>query len=412
MTLGNVPLSAISARLHPGARVFLPGSAAEVRALTGMLTAPDAVALHLTATLVPGINAMPALPLAPGATLTNPFAFGPAGSQAKGAARHVPATYAGFAKHIARATFDAVIVTVAPPGPDGRASLGPAVEFTPTALARTGRMIVVINHALPAMPDAPTVALRDAELVVETDSPLCAYDAGVATPEALAIAGGIAAFITDGATVQIGIGKVPDALLRALTDRRGLRLHSGMLSDGMQALAAAGALDPHHLPTSCVHVGTQAHYDWVRGRAGLIVAPVSQTHAPGTLAAQPRLVAVNGAIEVDLFGQANLETIGPRAISGVGGAGDFAAAAARAPDGISIVGLPAVGPKGVARIVPQLTGPVSLPRHEVDVVVTEFGSADLRGLCSMARAERIMAIAAPDHRAALSSAWHDIAAKL
>lgn len=356
------PLSAIPAALVPGTRVFLPGSAAEVPALTALLTGPDAVPLHLTATLVPGINAMPSLPLAPGATLTNPFAFGPAGTQGAGAVQHMPVSYASFAKHVAHARFDAVIVTVAPPGSDGRASLGPAAEFTPTALARTGRMIVVINHALPPMPGAPTIALQDASLVVETDSPLCTYDAGAATPEALAIAGGIAAFITDGATVQIGIGKVPDALLRALNDRRGLRLHSGMLSDGMQALAAAGALDPCHLPTSCVHVGTQAHYDWVRGRAGLVVAPVSQTHAPGTLAAQPGLVAVNGAIEVDLFGQANLETIGPRAISGVGGAGDFAAAAARAPDGISLVGLPALGPKGMTRIVPRLSGPVSLPR--------------------------------------------------
>jgi hypothetical protein len=203
------------------------------------------VPLHLTATLVPGINAMPALPLAAGATLTNPFAFGPPGTQGAGAARHLPCSYAGFAKHIANSTFDAVIVTVAPPGPDGRASLGPAVEFTPTALARSGRMIVVINHALPPMPGAPTIALQDAALVVETDSPLCSYDAGAATPEALAIATGIAGFIGDGATVQIGIGKVPDALLRALTDRRGLRLHSGMLSDGMQALAGRRRAGPH-----------------------------------------------------------------------------------------------------------------------------------------------------------------------
>lgn len=405
-------LGAIAAALGPGARVFLPGSAAEVPALTTLLTAPDAVPLHLTATLVPGINKMPALPLAAGATLTNPFAFGPAGSQAGGAARHLPCSYAGFSKHLGHSAFDTVIVTVAPPGKDGRASLGPAVEFTPTAMARARRVIAVINHALPPMPGAPSIAVSEAALVVETDSPLCSYDAGAATPEALAIARGIAGFVGDGASVQIGIGKVPDALLRALTDRRGLRLHSGMLSDGMQALLAAGALDATHPPTACVHVGTQAHYDWVRGRTGLVVAPVSQTHAPATLAAQPRLVAVNAAIEVDLFGQANLEFIGQRAISGVGGAADFAAAAARAPDGVSIVGLPAIGPKGMSRIVPRLSGPVSLPRHEVDVIVTDHGAADLRGLGTVARAERIIALAAPDHRAALADAWRDMAARL
>lgn len=412
MSIGDRTLSAISTALAPGSRVFLPGSAAEVGALTALLTAPDAVPLHLTATLVPGINPTPGLPLAPGATLTNPFAFGPAGTQAAGAARHLPVSYGSFARHVAQSRFDAVIVTVAPPGPDGRASLGPAVEFTPLALERAHRRILVINHAFPAMPDAPSVALSDADLVVETDSPLRTYDAGAPTPEALSIALGIAGFIGDGATVQIGIGKVPDALLRALSDRRRLRLHSGMLSDGMQALVAAGALDPDHRPTACVHVGTQAHYDWVRGRPGLVVAAVSRTHAPATLAAQPGLIAVNGAIEVDLFGQANLESIGARAISGVGGAGDFAAAAARAPDGVSIVGLPALGPRGVSRIVPLLTGPVSLPRHEIDVIVTEYGAADLRGLCTMARAERIIAVAAPDHRPALSDAWRAMAAKL
>lgn len=402
---------AVLSLLSPGARVFIPGSAAECGALTDLLLSEAAPPLEITASLVPGINPAPAWPPRPGTTLVSPFPFGPAGTQAAGRLRHVPLSYVQFDRALAAQSFDFCVVQVAPPDAQGRASLGPAVEFTPTVLRGGARIIAVVNPGVPAMPYAPSIRLADAAVVIESDAPLRTYDAGAPTAEATAIAGNIAAFIGDGATVQIGLGKVPDALLRALTDRRGLRLHSGMLSDGMQALVAAGALDPAHRPTSCVHVGTAAHYDWLRGRAGIVVAPVSQTHAALTLAAQPRLVAVNGALSVDLFGQANLEAIGSRAISAVGGAPDFAAAAARG-DGISIVGLPATGPKGSSRIAARLDGTVALPRHDIDVIVTEHGAADLRGLCVMARAERLIAIAAPEHRAALADQWRDIAGRL
>ena len=404
-------LGAVLAVLAPGARVFIPGSAAECGALTDLLLSDAAPPLAITASLVPGINPAPVWPPRPGTTLASPFPFGPAGTQGAGQLRHMALSYYQFDRALAAQKFDFCVVQVAPPDADGRASLGPAVEFTPTALRGGARIIAVVNPNLPAMPDAPWIRLADAAVVIDSDAPLRTYDAGAPTAEATAIAANIAGFIGDGATVQIGLGKVPDALLRALTDRRGLRLHSGMLSDGMQALVAAGALDPTHKPTSCVHVGTSAHYDWLRGRGGVVVAPVSQTHAPATLAAQPELVAVNGAVSVDLFGQANLESIGPRAISGVGGAADFAAAAARGT-GVSIVGLPATGPKGASRITARLDGTVSLPRHDIDVIVTEFGAADLRGASVMDRAERLIAIAAPDHRSALTDQWRDIASRL
>lgn len=401
-------LAAILARLTPGERVFLPGSAAEIPALTDALFRPDAVALDITASFVPGINPMPEGALPEGGRFANPFAMRPASPGFV----QMPFSYGAYARALSRMAFDTCILHVAPPDRQGRASLGPAVEFAPIAMARSRRVIAVVNPMMPAIPGAARFDLSRAEAVVTLPAPLRVYEVGGASAEAQAIAAGIARFVEDGSTLQIGLGKVPDALLRGLTDRQDLRLHSGMLSDGMQALAATGALAPACPAVSCVHVGSLAHYDWLRDRPGIAVRPVTETHAPAVLAALPRLVAVNGALSVDLFGQANLEMLGPRAISGVGGAADFARAAALAPDGISVIGLPSTTPKGESRIVPALQGVVSLPRQDIDVVVTEHGAADLRGVGVAERAERLIAVAAPRHRPALSEALAGLLARL
>ncbi|KKK74381.1 hypothetical protein LCGC14_2884340, partial [marine sediment metagenome] len=167
--------------------------------------------------------------------------------------------------------------------------------------------------------------LDRAEAIFEIAAPLREYDVGAPSAEAEAIAGGIAQFVRDGTALQIGLGKVPDVLLRRVTDRRGLRLWSGMLSDGVRALAEAGALDPDMRHESAVQVGTRAHYDWVAGRDDFAISPCARTHDPANLAALGGLVAVNGAVEVDLLGQANLEAVGGRMVSGVGGGCRFRA---------------------------------------------------------------------------------------
>ena len=280
-------------------------------------------------------------------------------------------------------------------------------------MGRARRILVVINPEMPCPRHAPRIALDRAEAIFEIAAPLREYDVGAPSAEAEAIAGGIAQFVGDGTALQIGLGKVPDVLLRRVTDRRGLRLWSGMLSDGVRALAEAGALDPDMRHESAVQVGTRAHYDWVAGRDDFAISPCARTHDPANLAALGGLVAVNGAVEVDLLGQANLEAVGGRMLSGVGGAADFARAAALDPVGVSIIGLPATSRGGTqSRIVARLGGPASLPRHDVEVVVTEHGTADLRGLPIAARAERLIAVAAPEHRAQLGHEWREKAAGL
>lgn len=399
--------------LSAGDRIFLPGAGAEVPALVDALCAADAPPLRITGTFVPGINPAPLERLPEGSTWSSTFALpAPPGSQAGGRLRHLPMSYGAYASHLRGAEFDVGFVHLSPPDSDGLCSFGVAVEFTPIALKRCRRIFAVINPRMPRIPGAETFALAQADAVLELDAPLREYDVGAPSPQASRIAALIAGFVTDGSTLQVGLGKTPDALMRMVADRRGLRLHSGMLSDAARLLAEGGALDPDAPHVSCVHVGTAGYYDWLAHRNDFAVRACDFTHGPATLAGLPRLVAVNSALSVDLFGQANLEMLDGRMISGVGGAADFAQAASLAHDGVSIIALPATsGRNAVSRIMARLDGVCSLPRNVIDVVITEHGVADLRGLAVTERAERLVAIAAPVHRGALQDAWKDIAAR-
>ena len=393
-------LDGLLSAFRAGERVFMGGSTGEVTELTKALADGRMPPLDLTTSFVPGVNVMPAH-LVAGTRITNPF---PLRTDVPVDHRALP--YSGYDEWLQGQQFDTCVVHVSPPVRGRRASLGSAAEFTRRVVGRSARVIAVINPAIPDMPNSAHFDLDDAVLVVEVAGTLPHYHAGAKTPVSDAIAAHIAGYIGDGAALQIGLGKVPDAVLGRLTDRRGLRMQSGMISDSVRLLAEAGALDPNWLHTSCVQVGTAAHYDWLRRRPDFAVLGCEVTHSPAVLAQAGRLVAVNGAIEVDLHGQANLEYADGVRISSVGGAPDFAQAARRDAAGISVIGLPATAQKGVvSRIVAALNHPPSLSASDVEVVVTEFGSADLRGVSGDARAELLIGIAHPDHRAALMRAW-------
>lgn len=405
-------LAELVRNLRGDRRVFLPGSAGEVVGLVDALRAEAAPSLHITASFVPGINPLPfgGLP-----DVTGLFAqSGMAGAQASGHFRQLVTSYGAYVDDLrAGPGFDTTVVQVAPPDAEGRCSMGLAVEFTPLAISRSRRVIAVINPQMPALAGAVSLHLAEFAAMFTRDAPLREYDVGAPSAQATATAACIAQFVDDGAALQIGLGKVPDALLHQLTDRRRLRLHSGMLSDGVRLLAENCSLDPDFPHTSCVHVGTRGYYDWLADQPNFAVRGCAETHAAGTLAGLDGLVAVNGALSVDLFGQANLEMLGGRAVSGVGGAADFARGARMSRGGISIIALQATaGRGGVSRIVPRLDSVCSIPRHDVDVVVTEHGAADLRQASVMERGQRLIAIAAPQHRETLAAAFHDIARQL
>lgn len=406
MTAAPLPLPEFCALLQPGECVYLSSATGEPTPLTAHWKGDPRrfPAMDLVTSFVPGVNPLVLDDLPNGSCVTGLFMHpGLQPAAATGRFHHLPLSYAGFVRQLrAGMEIDTLVVHVSPPDDRGFCSLGPTIEFASLVRGNARRMLAVVNPQVPALPGSLSWPLADFAAWCEAEAPLRTYAAG--EPDALssAIAREVARWIEDGTTLQIGIGKVPTALLHALTDRRRLRFHSGMISEGLVNLAEKGALGagPH---VACVMLGSPEFYDWLRHQDQVQVRGCEETHDAAILASLERFVAINSALEVDLLGQANLETIGTRIVSSVGGAPDFAHAASLNPDGLSIVALPSTGSRGKSRIVPALANgaPVSLSRQMIDVVVTEHGSADLRGKSAQERAEALIAVAAPETRADL-----------
>ena len=219
----------------------------------------------------------------------------------------------------------------------------------------------------------------------------------------------------DGDTLQFGIGTVPLALAHALGRHRRLKVHAGMVTHAVQRLCEAGALDEDARITTGVALGDTAFHDFAARHDKLWFTDVGQTHDVAAIARIPRFVAVNSAVEVDLFGQVNSERMGGAFQAGAGGLPVFAQGALLSPGGRLLICLRATAARGaVSRIVPALDGQgiCTLPRNLADAVVTEHGVAELRGLGVEQRAQALIRIAAPEHRAALGAAWESVSARL
>jgi acyl-CoA hydrolase len=278
---------------------------------------------------------------------------------------------------------DVVLLQVSPPNARGEYSLGLAVEYLAPALETARAIVGEVNDRIPWTHTEPLLHKKDFALLLESSRAPVYLDYKNGEIEA-AIAANAAPFVPDRATVECGIGNLPNAVLGALRGRKGLRFHSGLIPDGIVELAQQGAL--HGEVHGGALMGTQALFDWSAGNAGLRLKSCEYTHGPATLAKLERFVAINSAVEVDLTGQVNGELARGSYVGAVGGALDFVRAASQSPGGVSITVLPA------ARIVEKLSGPVSVPRSEAGVIVTERGAADLRGCSLGERARRLRAI--------------------
>lgn len=420
----EVALDDLAGLVQPGQSVYLAGGLTPpVPFIEALQRDPGAArGLSLTTSIAPGIDfPFDFQRLHPSAVVSGLF-MQPSlrEAQQQGRFRHLPMSFGGFLRHLRTAKFDLGVIQVAPPDAQGRCSLGPSVEFTTAALARCSRVLALINPRLPALSYAPSLPLAEFTHTRAIDLALPEYRVECDEPTR-AIASHIAPFIADGSTVQTGLGKVPTALAQALRGHRRLRIHSGMVSDGLMELAEAGALDADAVHSTGVAAGTARLYDWLRDPTrlgcarGLQLVGCEQTHGPAALAALERFVAVNSALEVDLLGQCNLEHAGGRAVSGAGGAPDFARAARLSVGGLSVVALNASYRGGSAsRIVAHLESAAvaSLPRVDVDLVVTEHGVADLRGASVHERALALIGVAAPAFRDSLHRAWKARAALL
>ncbi|MFT3721670.1 acetyl-CoA hydrolase/transferase family protein [Pseudorhodoferax sp.] len=412
------PLQSLVGLVEPGQSVYVAGGLTPPSAWVEALQHdPErSRGLHITTTVAPTFpNPFDVDRLHPSCVLTGPM-MRPDLSEAQrqGRYRALPLTFIGFLRHLAEQTFDLGVIQVAPADAHGRWSLGPSVEFLPAALRRCKRVVALVNPLMAPLPFGSWVEADRIEAVCEAPCPLPSYATG--TDEATETIGHlVAGLLDDGCTLQTGLGKVPTAIARSLRGHRRITIHSGLISDGLMELALAGALDEDAAHRTTLVAGSAALYDWLPQARGLRIVGVDETHAPQTLARLQRFVAVNSALEVDLFGQCNLEHQGGRAVSGAGGAPDFARAARAIPGGLSVVALNATHSAGTCSRIVATLGPqamTSLSRLEVDVVVTEFGVADLRRASVHERAAALIGIAAPQFREPLARAWHARASTL
>jgi acyl-CoA hydrolase len=403
--------------LSPGIRVFVHAGASLPRDFTDALREePErARGIEFVGAFIPGVNAFDFAALAPDARMITTFG---GGFHRKSPAReriHVlPQGYMSFVRYLADQEFDLAILHLSPPGADGRCSYGINQDFIPLTAARAKKLAAFVNRAMPDVSGESGPRLDDLALAVEVDTPLPEYPAGAPSPEIAAIARHAAALINDGDTIQIGIGKVQSAIVRALHAHRDIGVHSGMIDEAIVELAEKGVItgrekdfDKETILTGMVF-GTRETYEFC-ARPQVKFRAADYTHAPKVLGGITNFVAINSAIEIDLFGQTNAELVHGGLVSGSGGFHDFMIGARLSPHGRSIVALPSTG-GGASRIVARLCEPgiVTGLRSDADIFVTEHGMAHVRDLAQDARAEALIEIAAPEHRGTLTDQWREM----
>ena len=409
----------VPALLQPGMTVYVQGSTGEPGALLEALSlAPErSNGVNYLGCFLPGINRNNAAALHPGARHTGFFVHGPfAETRAEGRMRFLPLHYSAIYDYLAGLEgVDIAMLQVSPPDADGQCSLGICVDFQAAVLPRARLVVAEVNRAMPAPPGSPTIPYERIDFALESDRAPIALAEGEPSPEVTALAANVARLIDDGDVIQIGIGRLPKAILNGLTGKRGLGLHGGMISDEVMMLMRAGALDNGAKtvePGKAVcgaALGTQALYDWLGDREDVLFRPASITHNVCLMAEIDNFVSINSVLEVDLMGQCNAEVLNGRQVSGTGGLVDFVRGARLSRNGRSILALQATAAGGkVSRIVPRLPADavVTCARTDVDYVVTEHGHARLRHLSPDERAEALIAIAEPTFRSGLREAWN------
>ena len=367
-------LSSVLDALPSGPRVVASGNGASPRALLRMLDA------HIPAYRLFVLNAHRGLPTRPDVVHETPF-VGP-GMRRSPTLSYVPARLSLVPRLFATTMPpDVVAVTVAP-NVDGKLSLGTEVNVIPAAIeacrARGGLVIAQVNREMPWTYGDGLLDPDDVDYAIEVDEPLDEPDHKEPDDAARRIGELVAARIPDGATLQMGIGAVPDATLPGLCDRRGLAVWSEMFSDGVLALDDAGALDPQRTLTASFLYGSAKLNAWVDRNPRVQVLRTEVTNAPALIAANHAMTSINTALQVDLFGQANASRIGARIYSGFGGQTDFTVGALHSEGGQALMALRSWHPKAdVSTIVAMVEEPVTSFQHTA--VITEQGVAPMFG---------------------------------
>ncbi|MES2331472.1 MAG: acetyl-CoA hydrolase/transferase C-terminal domain-containing protein [Bacteroidota bacterium] len=311
---------------------------------------------------------------------------------------------------------DVALIQVSPPDLHGYCSLGTSVDIAKAALETAVTVIAQVNPKMPRTHGDGFVHVSQIHKMIwqECDLPEVDYSAH-ASEAVVRIGQNVAALVEDGATLQLGIGSIPDQVLKNLFDHRDLGIHSEMISDGIIPLLEKGVINNSRKKLNigcCVTgfmLGTRKLYDFVDDNPQIRVMDIAYVNDTSVIRQNPKATAINSAIEIDLTGQVCADSIGTYQYSGIGGQMDFIRGASLSEDGMPIIALPSVTSKGVSRIVPFLKegAGVVTTRGHVHWVVTEYGSVDLFGKNLKQRGRELIKIAHPDHQEFLEKSFFE-----
>jgi acyl-CoA hydrolase len=310
---------------------------------------------------------------------------------------------------------DVAMVHVSPPDKHGYCSLGTSIDAAWTAVREAKIVIAQVNPKMVRTHGDSSVHISKFEAMVWHETDLLTVDYNAQDEISMKIGKNVAELIEDGSTLQAGIGTIPNAVLSFLTNHKNLGVHTEMFSDGVISLVEKGVINnekkkihPGRLVTSFI-AGTQQLYDFVDDNPTISFMNVAHVNAPTVILKNPKVVAINSALEIDLTGQICADSIGPYQYSGIGGQMDFMRGAALSEGGKPIIAIPSTTSKGISKITPLLKqgAGVVTTRGHVHYVVTEYGTVNLYGKNMEQRSKLLISIAHPDHREMLERAHYE-----
>ncbi len=310
---------------------------------------------------------------------------------------------------------DAVFIHVSPPDEHGYCSLGVSVEASLAAIDNAPLVIAQVNRHMPRTFGDSIIHVSRITYMVEADMPLVSHEPEPISDIEAMIGRHIASLIEDRSTLQMGIGSIPNAALTQLTNHKNLGLHTEMFSDGVIDLIEKGVIDCRYKGTvrgralATFLMGSKRLYDFVNDNPFIEMRESSFVNDTAAIRKNPKMVAINSAIEVDLTGQVCADSIGKRMYSGVGGQMDFIRGASLSEGGKAIIALPSTTKNGKSKIVPflQAGAGVVTTRAHVHYIITEYGIANLFGKTLKQRTSELIGIAHPDHRESIERAFFE-----
>lgn len=311
---------------------------------------------------------------------------------------------------------DVALITVSPPNKKGYCSLGCSVDVSNSAMDNAKHVIAQINPNMPFVHGNGIISVDKIDTAIYVDKPLFELKSKPSTEIEKAIGQHIAELVEDGATLQMGIGGIPDAALKFLTNHKNIGVHTEMMSDGLVDLVEKGVINGMKKKIEFGKIvagfayGTRKIYDFIDENPIVNMMDVGYTNDTRVIRQNPKVTAINSAIEIDVFGQVCADSIGPRHFSGIGGQMDFIRGATLSKGGKAIIALPTQTQKGIPRIVSTLKrgAPVVTTRAHVQHIITEYGKVNLYGKNLKERAKLMIGIAHPDHRERLTKEVFEI----